>query len=225
MKKIITLSLALIGLFAQADAQWNIGAKIGTHISNTTATGFIDDIIPMDWKSGLEIGVVAEKEIGNNLSVISGVNFSRKGFSINQGFDFNILGVNLPIDVRADANLNYIETPVALKYKFGMGPTNVYVIGGATTSYATSGRIQPVANILIDINLPTVDINFGDNNFSRWNVAAVAGVGVEHNIAQGKLFADIQYKHGLSNVITDTVLNLDVKNKGFSLGMGYAHRF
>ena len=225
MKNTWIMSLVIIGSLTQATAQWSTGIRVGTTVSNTSATGIIDDVVPMAWKTKPEIGLMAEYEFGNQLSIVSGLMYSRKGFSLNQGFDFSLLGINIPVEVRADAHLNYVETPVSLKYSLGQGNTQVYALAGISTSYATGGTIQPVANVFFDINLPKVDIDFGDNNFERWNIAGTAGLGLQHNLGHGKVYADIQYKHGLTNIVTNTIIDLDMKNKGFSLGIGYAHAF
>jgi len=225
MKNTWILGLILIGAITQATAQWTAGIRVGTAISNTSSTGIIDDVVPMDWKTGPELGIMAEYDLGHQLSVVSGMLYSRKGFSLNQGFDFSILGINIPVELRADAHLNYIETPVSVKYTFGQGKTQAYALAGVSTSYATSGVIQPVANILFDINLPKINIDFGDNNFERWNIAGTTGLGIQHQLAQGKIYADVQYKHGLTDIVTNTIVDLDMKNKGFSLGIGYTHTF
>lgn len=221
---ISTMTLIVLSMYA-ANGQWNAGIRVGTHLSNTTATGIIDDVLPMDWKAGPEIGASIEKFITPQLSVVSGLQYSSKGFTINEGFDFSLLGINIPVEVSANTKLNYIETPLALKYNITDGRTRPYVLGGISPSYATGGKIQPVATFILDFNLPEVNIDFSDNNFARWNVAAMIGAGVEHSVATGKIFADITYKHGMTDVVTNTIVDLGVKNKGLSLGIGYAHSF
>jgi hypothetical protein len=225
MKKLWMTGLMAIGIIIQGYGQWSAGIRIGGNLSTNSSTGIIDDVLPMDWKTGPELGLIAEYDLGHRLSLVSGVLYSRKGFTIDQGFDFGLLGLNIPVEVRIDAHLNYIETPLSLKYTLGDGPTQFYALGGISTSYATSGTIRPVARVLLDINLPSINIDFGDNNFERWNIAGTGGLGVQHQVGNGNIYADIQYKHGLTNIITDTIIDLDLKNKGFSLGIGYVHGF
>ncbi|NNF35426.1 MAG: PorT family protein [Saprospiraceae bacterium] len=224
MKNLITLLVATIFSLQVGMSQWSTGIRIGTAITNTSGNGIIESAIPMEWETGLEIGIRTEYGLANALSVVSGVQYSRSGFSIDQGLDLNILGLNIPIEARADFNINYIETPVMLKYTMGDKNLQYYGIGGITTSYAASGSIQPVARVLLDINLPSIDINFSDNYLNRWNVAATIGAGLQKEVGQGKIFGEIAYEHGLSNLV-NTVVDLDLKNKGFSLGIGYTHSF
>ncbi len=215
--------IAFIMTSFTVSAQTHIGARLGTHTSSTSSTGIVDEIVPMGWQTSPEIGLTIEQGLGYNLSAISGILYSRKGFDMNQSTSFNVLGFTLPVGVTANAHLNYIETPVALKYTIGESKTRGFVMGGLSTSYATSGTIRSQANFLIDINLPDVNINFGDNNFSRWNYAGLVGGGIEHTIGRGKVYADISYKHGLNSIVMDTVVDLDIRNKGFTIGVGYAY--
>ena len=225
MRNIIsTMTLIVLSMYA-ANGQWNAGIRIGTHLSNTSATGVIDDVLPMDWKAGPEFGATFEKFLSPRLSVISGLQYSSKGFTINEGFDFSLLGINIPVEVRANTRLNYVDTPLALKYNFTEETTRPYVLGGISPSYATGGKVQPIASFILDFNLPEVNIDFSDNNFSRWNVAAMIGAGVEHDVSMGKIFVDITYKHGMTDIVTNTIVDLGVKNRGLSIGMGYAHSF
>ena len=224
MKNLLTILLATVIVIQTGMAQWSAGIRVGTAISNTSGNGLIESAIPMDWETGLEIGIRTEYEMSQNLSLISGLLYSRNGFSIDQGIDLNILGINLPVEARADFNINYIKTPFMLKYSSGNPGLQYYGIGGITTSYAASGSIQPVARVLVDINLPSVDIDFSDNYLNRWNVAATVGAGIQKDVGPGKIYGEIAYEYGLSNLV-NTIVDLDLKNKGFSLGIGYAHSF
>ncbi len=224
MKNLLTLIIAITFSIQVGIAQWSAGVRIGTAITNTSGNGIIESAIPMDWETGLEIGIRTEYEMSNRLSIVSGVQYSRSGFSIDQGIDLNILGLNLPVEARADFNINYVKTPLMLKYTMGNTGLEYYGLGGITTSYATSGSIQPVARVLFDINLPSIDIDFSDNFLNRWNVAAAVGAGIQKNVGQGKIYGELAYEYGLSNLV-NTVVDLDLKNKGFSLGIGYTHSF
>ena len=224
MKNLLTLLVATIFSLQIGLSQWSTGIRIGTAITNTSGNGIIESAIPMEWETGLEIGIRTEYKLSGTLSVVSDVQYSRSGFSIDQGMDLNILGLNIPLEARADFNINYIETPLMLKYTMGDADLQYYGLGGITTSYAASGSIQPVARVLLDINLPSIDIDFSDNYLNRWNVAATIGAGLQKEVGQGKIFGEVVYKYGLSNLV-NTVVDLDLKNKGFSLGIGYAHSF
>ena len=224
MKNLLTLLIAIMVSFQIGKAQWSAGIRIGTAITNTSGNGIIQSAIPMDWETGLELGIRTEYAFNERLSLVSGIQYSRSGFSIDQGFDLNVLGLNLPIEARADFNLNNIETPLMLKYTMGTSDIQYYAIGGLTTHYISSASIQPVAHVIFDINLPAIGIDLSDNYLNRWNIAGTLGAGLQKDVGKGKIFGEVAYEYGLSNMISSAI-DLDVKNKGFSLGIGYVHAF
>jgi hypothetical protein len=220
--------IMIIGLitfsFQQGISQTFLGPRVGGFIG-TTSSDIVGEIVPIDWKVGTEFGITAEKFIHKNWSLVSGIQYSNRGFSISQGTEFSVFGINLPVSARADFNLHYIESPLMVKYTLPMGRTNIYGIAGGALSYASSASIETKADLILDINLGRVDINFAENNMARWNTSAIIGAGVEHPLENGKLFLDIKYNHGLNDLLGTSIIDLNVRNKGFSLGLGYAMTF
>jgi opacity protein-like surface antigen len=216
------LMLSVSGIMAQM----SVGIKGGINFGDLHVQGISDEILPnIRAISGPTVGITFEREFSQNFSMLSEVNYVQKGFVIDEGIGVNILGMDVPIGVRAETRFNYFEVPLLAKYKIGNEQFAAYVVAGPSASYASSAYIQPKATVLIDFNLPRIDLDLSDDMYSQWDFSGVVGAGVEYNTGGGKVFGDLRYSHSFSNVLNDPVIDIKLKNKGFSLGIGYAMSF
>jgi len=227
MKK-ITYVLAAITIFATtlSTAQVNIGIKGGLNFSDANADVFIDAVndAPSTYTSFV-VGGLAEIPINQHFAFQPELIYSRKGFTVDEGTSFNVFGLDVPIGAKATTSINYIETPLVAKVKLGQGRTKIYGIAGPSIGYATSARIQPKVTLLIDFNLPEVNINLSDNMYNRTEFSGILGGGAEYATTTGKLFTDIRYQHSFSNILNNPIADLSVKNSGFQWTVGYSHAF
>lgn len=227
MKK-VKYTFAALALFASTlmIGQTNIGFKAGMNVSDAQADLFVDAInnAPKTHTSFL-IGGFAEFSLSESFAFQPEVQFTRKGFTINESTSFEALGVNVPIGAKATTSINYIETPLLLKGKIRKGATSFYGIAGPSIGYATSAKIQPKITVLIDFNLPEVDLNLADDIYNRTDIAGVIGGGVEFRISSGKIFTDVRYQHSFTNIINDPIADISVTNSGFQFAVGYSHAF
>ena len=225
MKKVTNI-IAAFTVFATtlSTAQVNVGIKGGLNFSDAKADVFIDAVndAPSTYTSFV-VGGLAEITINRNLSFQPEVIYSKKGFTIDEGTSFDVLGMNIPIGAKATTSISYIETPLLAKAKFGLGNTRVYGVAGPSIGYATSAKIQPKVTVLIDFNLPEVALDLSDNIYNRTEFSGILGGGVEHSTQTGKLFTDIRYQHSFSNIINNPITDLSVKNSGFQWTVGYSH--
>ena len=199
-------------------AQTSVGIKGGVNFGNLQVKGISSQALPnIRAISGPTFGIMVEKAISNRFSLLSEINYIQKGFLIDEGFEVNIFGMNIPIGVRAETRFNYFDFPLLAKYKVGNERVSVYLLGGPSASYASSAYIQPKATIILEFNLPRIDLDLSDDMYSQWDFAGVVGTGVEYNIGRGKVFGDVRYTHSFSNVLNNPTVNIKLKNKGFSL--------
>lgn len=224
MKKLLGVMFFVVVSISMVQAQFSIGGKIGINHTKVTATDVISDNIPMDARNGFEAMIPVAYEITPDLSIVSGLGYSRRGFDIKQGTDFNLFGLDIPLEAKAEVHIDYMELPVLFKYTVGPGATKAYAMAGATAAYASGGFVQPKATALINLLLPRQDIDFSDDRFGRWDIAPTVGLGVQHDVGTGYIFGDVAYKYGTQHMVKNLIVDLAVKNRGFSFGIGYMHK-
>ena len=206
--------------------QFNLGLKTGISISDAQTELYIDAAsrTPKSYTSFL-VGATSEIQINRHFSFVPELQYVRRGFTINEGASFEVNGFDIPIGAKATTSINYIETPLLAKAKIGNGITNFYGVVGPSIGYATSAKIQSKVTLLIDFNLPEVNLNLNNDIYNRTEFSGVIGAGVEHNVKAGKLFADVRYSRSFTNIINDPIIDISVKNSGVQLSAGYSYQF
>src|SRR5690606_6604403 len=96
-----------------------------------------------------------------------------------------------------------------------------YITAGPTFGYATSGRIDTKARVLVDFDLGSTNINLDNINYNRFEVGATAGAGLSCSTPFGKFFADVRYSRGFTELYDFPLINERVSNKGFGVNAGF----
>ncbi|MEM9918937.1 MAG: hypothetical protein AAF990_12625, partial [Bacteroidota bacterium] len=58
-------------------------------------------------------------------------------------------------------------------------------------------------------------------DFNRWEVSGTVGAGMTIDTRGGALFMDARYTHGLTDVNQLPIVDLNAKNRGFGVNIGY----
>lgn len=224
MKKGI-IAIGLLLSLQQIQAQTKVGIHGGTDLNNIHISGIPDMLTDgKQLSTSGSIGLHAEQTLLNQLSVRSELNFVKKGFSLDQHMNPEIGGITVPLGVKANTSLSYIEIPLLLAYSMPVGNINLIGEAGPVLSYGLKGRIQPVATVGLDFNLPDININFSDDGYQRFNHGATVGIGVESNLSDDvSLFAKTRYTHSFSDILQNPII--DIKTRAntlhFGIGMNY----
>jgi len=220
-KRIITTTFTLL-LVTYTFAQVSLGLKGGVNIANiSTPEITLVNISDVKTNKSFTVGAVAEFGIANGFAIQTEVNYTKKGFIINEGIPLELANIPLPIGVKVTTDLNYIEVPILAKYNFGNGKVGGYVTAGPTMSYASNGRFRTAANFFIDFNVVDQKFNFDDLNISKFDIGASVGAGGTVNLGGMKLFVDARYTHGFNKLDNIPVIDLDFKNRNFALTTGF----
>jgi len=220
-KRIITTTFALL-LVTFTFAQVSVGLKGGVNIANVTTPEIsIVNIPDVQANQSFTVGAVAEFGIKNGFAIQTEANYTKKGFTINEGIPLELANFPLPVGVKVTTDLNYVEVPVLAKYNFGNGKVGGYVAAGPTMSYASGGRFRTAANFIIDFNLIDRKFDFDELNISKFDIGASVGAGGTVNLGAMKLFVDARYTHGFNKLDNIPVIDLDFKNKNFALTTGF----
>lgn len=215
-----TLALLMFSLVA-AQAQVSIGFKAGYNVNNVYTTDGLGSIAPnFNNIDGFQFGLLADVPVVAGFSVQPELNFLRKGFSLTEGFDAELLGVNVPIGATADTKISYVEVPLLFKYTFGQDLLKAYVAAGPTVGYATDGRIDTRAKALLELDLGSVDLDLDNLGYERWEVGAAIGGGLELDLAGVDVFTDVRYQRGFTELYDIPLLTEKVRNTGFALSAG-----
>jgi hypothetical protein len=162
---------------AEDPEELSVGIKGGLNISNLyTKDATNSDVIP-----GLTLGVFANKPLTKLIAIESEFYLSTKGASVTYN--------TLLVDGTANFNLMYLEMPVLCKIKVS---NRMYVEVGPYISYLIDGKVKNVANI----QLFDFEQNINVSDYNRFDVGAVAGIGVVvHSISMGA-----RYNYGFMKV-------------------------
>jgi len=226
LKMIIGIvTLILVGTLSM-NAQVEVGVRTGAAFNNSKISGAVGDILP-DSKThlGYSAGIYADIAMNRSFSFHPEIAYTSRGFTMNQGTNFEMLGLDIPIGVRAETNMKYVETLALLRYKMGSGALRGFVEVGPGIGVATSAFIQPKATLLLEFNLPRVDIDLSGDTYNKTDVTANLGTGIEYDTGQGILGANIRYSHGLANVFNDPLINTRITHQSFNLGVSYGYKF
>lgn len=211
--------LVCLALNAQ---QVSIGLKGGVNQSGLSLTNGLDQLAPdLDDITSFNFGAVAELAINENFAVQSELLFTQKGFGIRQGVDANLFNIPLPLGVSAETRINYIQTPLLAKVRFGNDQFKGFLTAGPSLGYATQGKLVTKANVLIDFRLTDTPINLDAINFNRFEIGGVIGAGLSFDTSVGELFVEARYNHGFTQLYNIPLVNETLRNRTVGLSAGF----
>jgi len=217
------LATVLLLLAAQnLQAQLAVGARAGYSLNTVYTTEGLGAIAPNFLSiDEANLGLVLEVPIAGGFSVQPELAYTTKGFGLKQGLDTELLGVQLPLEARAETRIRYVEMPVLAKYKFGQDALKAYLTAGPTLSYARAGQIDAFANVLLELDLGSTDIDLDAVNYERWDIGATIGFGLQYDFGPLSAFADARYYRGFRELYDIPLVNERVRNRayGFNFGM------
>lgn len=224
MKRIALAGLVALGsLFTQTSfAQVQIGVRGGANWGFAAKPDFLGSITPdLHPAAGLTGAIFLDIPVNDYVSFRPEVAYVQKGFAIKEGFNLNLGAFDLPIGARIAYQSNTIEVPLLAKINLSNGAIQPYIIAGPAVSYAVDGRVRTRATALITTRPFDVDVNYG-GALNRWDVGAVGGLGFAMDAGTGKFFVEGRYTHGFSRQLQVPVVNVNVRNRGVAVTMGYS---
>ena len=203
-------------------AQISVGAKVGSYTSFIDVTEAAEGLTQnIEGLTTTSFGITSEIGLSDNFAIQPELLFTTKGFKVNEGLNFNLGGFPIPAGVTARTKINYLELPVLAKYKFGNEGLRFNVTAGPVLGYATNGQLDTRANLLFDINPIKTNIDLDALNYERLEISASIGAGMEYETGNGQLFADARYVHGFSDLYNAPVVDLNLRNRGVGITVGY----
>lgn len=220
MKSNVLLLLLIIGVVGSSRAQISVGVRGAAAFSTVSKFDLIENITPdFRYKIAPNVAVFAEIPITEQFSVQPELAYNHKGFRVEEGIDIagQFGGVNIPVNGRVNIKTHYVEIPVLAKFHFGdKSAAHYYMMIGPSVGYLVdSGLRLNVFNIL------PINTDFPEEVFNSVELSGIAAVGFELPVAaRVKVFTEARYQLGLSRILDTPVVQLNVRNRQFSGGMG-----
>jgi opacity protein-like surface antigen len=225
MKKVATTFIAMF-MMTLLSGQHEIGIRVGGSFNDTRVDGIIPELTPdTRFREGFTAGLYYNIPLMNGFSFAPGINYTQKGFVVDEGFDVDLLGMNIPLGVKVDTRLDFVEVPLLFRYNMPKGLANFYLEGGPTVGYALEGVARTKARTIIDINVNTTHLDLSKDLYNRLELSGQVGAGVEVQAGSGMLFTNVRYQRGFSDMIDNPTIDISMKNSSFNFGVGYVFRF
>lgn len=225
MKRIVLAGIiALFGLFAAQTsfAQVQVGIRGGANWGFASKPEYLGSLTPDFHPSVGPTGAIfLDFPLSERVSFRPELSYVQKGVAIQEGFDLNLGGFKLPLGATVAYQSQHIEVPLLFKVNLAEGSVQPYFIAGPAVSYAVDGRIRTRASALVTTRPFDVDLNYG-GMLNRWDVGAVGGLGLSIDAGAGKLFVEGRYTQGFTRQVQVPVVNVNVRNRGVALSLGYS---
>ncbi|MBC8155117.1 MAG: PorT family protein [Bacteroidetes bacterium] len=204
--------------FAQVQVGFRGGANFGIVSTPSVLDGLSSTIKPSPGFTG---ALFLEVPLSDRISFRPELAYVQKGFMVRESFDLNLSVINLPIGASVAYQSQDLEVPLLLKFNLTDGAVQPYFIAGPAVSYAVNGRIRTRGTGLFRTQPIDIDLNYG-GALNRWDISGVVGAGLAFDAGAGKVFGEVRYQHGFSRQVQVPVLNLNVRNRGVAVSLGYS---
>lgn len=217
------LSIMLIGI--QAQSQFSIGTHAGVDINNIQITGIPETLTELKQNTSFAtVGIHGAYALTPSVAIKAELNYSKKGFEIDQTINRSLFGINIPIGIKARTSLAVIESPLVVAYTKPTGSVNLFIEGGPVFSYATSGRVEPVGALGLDFNLPDLPIEFSGDGYNRMGVGGALGIGISKDISeQMSIFGRTRYTHSFTDLLNNPLIEMKTRANTVHLGIGLSY--
>lgn len=193
-KTFLVVVLVLFSIFTQAQ-EVHFGVKAGLNTSMITGTDAV-----MTSTNGFHAGALVEFKILGKFAIQPELMFSMQGAKI----------VLKDESAETLSKLNYVTVPVMAKYYVISG---LFVEAGPQVGFLVSAKDE-VYNKL-DNTTNVADVK---DKFKSLDVAVNVGVGYD---ILDKVFAQVRYSVGLTDINNDALNSKTIKSGVFQLSLGY----
>lgn len=242
MKKLL-LAVVLAGTAAYAQAQVQIGPKVGLNVS----TMDLGDSEEKEEKSigstlGLNIGVAANIKFSDAFSFAPELSFSQRGYGNLKYSTFEIYeGTDVTVEYKTEESFraSYMELPLLFRGTFG-GAVKGYVNAGPSLGYWLGGRYKGEGSgetpdgtlpFTFDLDVKFVDeykeyvteefVEVSKEDANRLQIGAAIGGGVILPVAGKSLLVDARYTLAFNDIYNNMPEKEKARNKGFALSLIY----
>ena len=224
--KLLLRTLGLLITVSTLQGQSSLNLVAGWHSANSHST-LSTDFIKLESIERLTFGVIYDQKLDNLLSLRTGGIYKQNGFQIKESTQVNMLGTEIPIGVKAVAELNTIEVPLMLQYNVsGIKGIKPYLSMGPSFSYATSGQIRTKATAFLDWTLTSTPLNLESDDYNRLGINGNVAVGTKIEYNKGHFITEINYASAFTSLTNESfIVDTGLRPKGWTINIGYGLSF
>lgn len=200
------LVLFIVGtLSAQAQAPIAVAGRLslGPYAGLNYATIAGPDAGDQQYHADFALGVQLDYDLPEGALFRTGLIYSRRGTE------------NTESGITNTTRLSYVEVPLLFGYQFPATTFRPYVLGGLNIGFKTGCTVEDTFGTTVTTT-NCDDPNVGADIAST-DVGLAAGFGVAAPLGTSSVRLDVRYVYGLVKIEKNT----DVKNRGFTFGIGY----
>ena len=227
MKKLSCAIALVLGLVVAVQPLWAQTTYAGLRAGASLSRWHWADDTDVDKDAiknlpGLYIAVPFEISVTNGLFLQPELAYTRKGVRLNM----QETGETGTFEMDARTKFDYLSLDMLVKGKFGTDAPQFYVLAGPGLAYAAHGKVPAeftVTNGTSSTEKETEDIDFKEDEVSRFDFSVLFGGGLEMPLGPGRLVLDARYSLGLQNLNTDgdDTTNMGIFNRGMLFSAGF----
>lgn len=194
-----------------------IGIRAGLNLANVLAK---DDMSNYgdSYKStpGAHFGVTGDFPITDLLSFEAGILASTKGFKE----EITIESFGITSDIKTQLNTVYVDVPLTVKAKFGVGSTKFFVQAGPYVSLGVTGNIRSEVTVAGETAKDDTKIKWGSadgDDLKSLDYGITVGAGVMLSGFQ----VGLSYWSGLANISAYQEMGTKISNRNLMISLGY----
>jgi len=196
-KKFFSVLFVVVLTASYVQAQFTFGARAGLNLMNVSVKYDREkyETFNPKYKLGFQVGIAGE--YGDNFAIQPGILFAMQGYKLELK-EF-IMGDMLGWEEMVSVNVNYLQIPVNVQYKFDLGGSALLLQAGPYFGFAISGKKK--TELFLNGNIASetkTDLIFGSEvgQLNRFDLGLSLGVALQlDNIQVG-----LGYKIGLSDM-------------------------
>lgn len=208
-------------------SQFLLGLKGGANLNSIQLDGLAEQFKPdLSYIASGFGGIIAGYQFNPHFKLQSEINFTERGFGAGVETEVAIYQIKVPIGAGIESRIRYLDVPLLFDYMFGNDKIQGFIGAGPYFAYALNGNLRTRLNLVVDVNLSNTELDLNKEMFDRTEFGAVlhSGIIIPVNSRAG-FVADVRYNHAFTKIADDTFLDIQMRNKGISLGVGYIVHF
>ncbi|MBN2521913.1 MAG: PorT family protein [Bacteroidales bacterium] len=236
MKKLL-LILSIMLFSTSLFSQVSIGFTVGCNLSKVKKEVDYESnpalIVPeketQKTGCGLIIGVPIEIAFSKKIALYSAITYHQKINKSESSYYFFDSYNHIDVAER----YNYLELPIQAKYYFVKRTFGLYVLFGPSAGCLINGNFKldgytddgtgEITYITFDRKIKWKDLK--NSGIKRFDLGLVLGGGISYKAGKGDFFLNINYNHGLINMVDgdeyDVYKGVTIKNRGVNVTCGY----